>query len=134
MIRSVLTILLIGQLFADAFVFPLYQSCPQVKATSIVSLEAADGKKKKRRRRNPPAGAAATQSAAIEVQLAKETPPPEPMSKPAVKGEDFVFVSGEADAMVESPSPEENKLDKNIIADVASFQFEPDDAITKGTF
>lgn len=131
MIRSLLAIfgLLIGLVCVEAFA-PMPQGFRQVKAPSIVSLQAAAGKKKKKRRRKqPPVGTSSTQSVAKEAPVAaKETTAPAPkidMEK--------VIVAEEVDAMIESPSPEDVKVDKTVIADVASFKFEPDDAITKGT-
>ena len=56
-----------------------------------------------------------------------------PKETPVVKEEDVVAASEEADAKIESPSPDDVKVDKSVIADVANFQFEPEDAIMKGT-
>jgi len=117
----------------EAFV-PLHRSFRPTDVPSIVSLEAADGKKKKRRRKQiPGAGvpSAAAPSVTQQAPAAKEAPGGEEVaalqkaaSAPVVK-EDVVTAN-------EPPSKEDAKVDKSVIADVANFQFEPVDAITKG--
>lgn len=61
----------------------------------------------------------------------KETPTEQvTASAPEVREE--VVAANEALSM-EAPSEEDIEINKSVIADVASFQFEPDDVITKGT-
>jgi hypothetical protein len=128
MFRSAITIFvsLLGLSLADAFVPLHHQSSRQAMVPSILSLEAAGGKKKKRRRKQPPEGTSTTQSVGKEVTVA-------PKETPVVKEEDVVAAAVEADAKIESPSPDDVKVDKKVIADVANFQFELEDAILKGT-
>jgi hypothetical protein len=127
MFRSAITIFvsLLGLSLADAFVPLHHQSSRQAMVPSILSLEAAGGKKKKRRRKQPPEGTSTTQSVGKEVTVA-------PKETPVVKEEDVVAAAVEADAKIESPSPDDVKVDKKVIADVANFQFELEDAILKG--
>lgn len=131
----VFCILLVSFLAVEAFV-PLHPIFRPVVAHSMTSLAAAGGKKKKRRRRkDPPTGGssstATTQSVANEAPVVKETPTEQvTASAPEVREE--VVAANEALSM-EAPSEEDIEINKSVIADVASFQFEPDDVITKGT-
>lgn len=84
-----------------------------------MSVAAAGGKKKRQRRKQTPVGPPA---AKVEVApmppVAKE--PVIPVAKEVVAEEEDVV--------------EEVTMDKAMIADVANFKFEPDNAITEGTY
>ena len=116
MMRSFLAfaVVLFGVVTVEAFV-SLHNTFRPVRACSIVSLAAAGGKKK-RRRKQPPS--TATQS--------KQSSPKEVVAPVPIEA----VIAKEQMKIADSTSEEE--VDKTVIADVASFQFEPDDALIRG--
>lgn len=111
---------------------------------SIVWLEAAGGKKKKRRRRKKPPATAVDYGAekvpvaeekASRTVMVKEIAAPAPIEKASAQPEaEEEVAEAREDARIETSSKDEKKMEKSVIANVASFQFESDDAIiTKGT-
>jgi hypothetical protein len=115
----VFIVVLISLVAVESFV-PFHHEFRSARA-SVVSLAAAPGgKKKKQRRKQPPGGTPVNPATKVEVAptppVAKE--PVAPVAKEVV-----------AKAVVE-----EVTVDKVTIADIANFKFEPDNAITKGTY